>query len=500
MSTVEITIEAGDNGKVSPEGKIKIARGSDLKIVATPDPHYEVLNWNCFGPQGIDASTFYLNGVSRDTSVSVSFIRKAHAIHCTPQKGAEIPEGRMDPQSSTTAALVVEEPEGLTFRALPAPGHFIRKWLVDREQAQIGGRTYTLANIMCEHWVEAIFSPRPNTGPFAPMPTVEPVTLVDEPRLAEEIRRVRKTTGAGHCGVADLTVLVGWPEDQPPQIPYAESVRSEKSLVADSIAKVGVMLALFRLRKQLRLLAEEVDALVATDLFHVASHYWKKSVNKAYPRYAADFPRLEALFEGVPREIRFTQSTKTNLRWMIEDSSNTAAKELMQLLGFQYINGAVRNEGLSDGPGRGIWLQTRFGDLVRWKGAPKAAVGQGVSPRALTKMFLAIYRQRLVDSDASHEMDALLAAAQKKNGLCHYRNAVEQIGKVGYNDNNRLGIHTHGHVGLYRLPMSILPENPPAYGEFCCVTVGLQFTSDTQVEDAFRQLHQEVARKQRALP
>jgi hypothetical protein len=211
---VKVAISAGDGGSVSPEGTIEIKKGDDLKIFASPDDHYQVDNWFIDGQGcGIDANVYYLNGVSRDTSVSVKFAEIRHSIVTTPQEGAEALEGSVKPWSSTNSGpWIVADGASQLFIAYPAKGHVVQRWIVDNIEMQKLGDRFTLDNIRSDHFLRVEFSPILTVGPFAEVPTVgSHVSLnadEDLQKLAKETNRTLPyPRGNRIYAAADLTDL-----------------------------------------------------------------------------------------------------------------------------------------------------------------------------------------------------------------------------------------------------------------------------------------------------
>ncbi len=462
MSTVEVTISAGDYGTVSPCGTIKVPIATDVHITAKPDAGYKVLDWYCNGRMGHTETTFCVPGVSRDTSVHVAFDPICWSVRTTPQKDAESDAGRIDPESSTDAGLVIEDGKSRVFTAHPADGHFLQRWMLDGDFVQTGGDTYELGPVHCDHHVYAIFSPMPTVRPFAAMPSTEPLTLQPDEALARDLRAAIRGQPGAQLSIADATDLLRGPDDQVPVLDFACSSRGsdDRALACDSLAKVGVMVALYRLRAQLRALAVEVDAREKHQLLRVAGHYWKSEVSRAFPRYGADFPDIDGLFDGPPQRIDFSRSARQNLETAITISGNNAACGLMKAIGFQYLHGALRAEGLCDGPGKGIWIPKRYDDLAVWQGAPVSTGGHAASPRALTKLFAAIARNRLVDAQASREMRTLLTEANSMNSFCGLRGAHEAWSKIGLLEVRGSGVRS-SEAGWFRVPMRSIQGAPP---------------------------------------
>jgi hypothetical protein len=476
MSTVEVTISAGEGGTVKPCGRITVPICTDVDIVAKPNPGYKVLDWYCNGGMGHTELEFRVPGISRDTTVHVEFEPIVWSIRTTPQKDAEATEGRIEPESGTGKALQVRHGQSLAFEARPAEGHFLQRWMIDEALAQTGGDRLKVGPVEAEHHVRAIFSPMPAVRPFAAMPSVLPLTLQPDEALARELRTAIKGQPGAQLAIADATDLLRCPDDQVPVLDFACSSRGsdDRAVACDSLAKVGVMVALYRLRAQLRALAVEVDAREKHQLLRVAGHYWKSEVSRAFPRYGADFPDIDGLFDGPPQRIDFSRSARQHLDTAIKVSGNSAARDLMKALGFQYLHGALRAEGLCDGPGKGIWIPKRFGDLAIWRGAPVSTGGHCASPRALTGLFAGIARGRLVDAQASREMRELLAEANTMNSHCGLRDAQDAWSKIGFLTPSGGDVRC-SESGWFRVPIRSLGGAPSERGSVTFIVTALGF-------------------------
>ncbi|EKF86518.1 hypothetical protein [Methanobacterium formicicum] len=49
--TCQVSISAGDNGKISPEGEIIVEKSSHVYLHAKPEPGYQVQMWSVNGNQ-----------------------------------------------------------------------------------------------------------------------------------------------------------------------------------------------------------------------------------------------------------------------------------------------------------------------------------------------------------------------------------------------------------------------------------------------------------------
>jgi hypothetical protein len=257
----------------------------------------------------------------------------------------------------------------------------------------------------------------------------------------------------------------------------------EDSVAVDSIAKVGILVAAFRLRHQLRLATEDIEATKTADVIDAVTKYWDERVRQAFPGYGADFPNLKKLIkEGDAKKIEFSDEIRDTLKKMIAGrGDNASARKLIDLIGFQYLNGALHTEGCSEAPGKGIWIWKNFGSLRIWKGAPVQYPGQGGSLQALTSLFIELFRWKAIDEEASQEMCEILETA----GLwATFSEATYTIGKIGLLKPARLS-----QVGLYRLPFSYAgPFTLAPHGEFSGLVIACGFPSEEEIRSIFERL------------
>jgi len=161
-TTHKVCISAGEHGSVSPEGTIEVERGSDVHINASPDEGWKVEDWYQDGQNwGCDANKYRINGISRDTTVTVCFERLKFSVITTPQKGGESSDGSLMPWSSTDKGpLWYEYGESVTFSARPSRGYQVNQWKLDGQPVQKGGDTFPLENIRDNHFLMVDFTPK----------------------------------------------------------------------------------------------------------------------------------------------------------------------------------------------------------------------------------------------------------------------------------------------------------------------------------------------------
>lgn len=154
---------------------------------------------------------------------------------------------------------------------------------------------------------------------------------------------------------------------------YAEW-NSHKTIYAASIVKTIVLLALFQFREDAKM--GRIDA------------------------------SLEKAKSGLlDKNFEFKPNIKVAISAMIRRSSNENAALLINLLGFPYINSVSWQYGLySIKDGGGLWLGKSYGNKIRWYKDPLCQESHAASPYALSKYFVLLAQNRLVDSLSTLEM------------------------------------------------------------------------------------------------
>ncbi|MHC4566760.1 MAG: InlB B-repeat-containing protein [Planctomycetota bacterium] len=169
----DITTSADPNGAVEPNGVTVVTYGSDLEITATPNTGYQVDKWIVDGNDVQDGNDiFTLTDIQADHAVEVTFRLLEFDITGTAGEN-----GAIDPNGITTVTYGSD----LEFTAAPEGDYLVRIWSVDGVQVQIGGASYTLADIKADHTVEVSFSLlfyviTPEAGPNGSIDPAGPVT------------------------------------------------------------------------------------------------------------------------------------------------------------------------------------------------------------------------------------------------------------------------------------------------------------------------------------
>ena len=73
---LNITLNAGSGGSISPSGSVKADEGSDLPITITPDTGYKISSVTVDGTDVGAVNTYTITNISKDVTVSVTFEKK----------------------------------------------------------------------------------------------------------------------------------------------------------------------------------------------------------------------------------------------------------------------------------------------------------------------------------------------------------------------------------------------------------------------------------------
>jgi beta-lactamase class A len=164
-----------------------------------------------------------------------------------------------------------------------------------------------------------------------------------------------------------------------------------------------------------------LDELAADGRFSVAlvdladsEHPRLAQVNGTETLYAASVPKIAVLYAAyqAAREgrIDIDEDFERTLVDMIRVSSNSAASEAIQKVGFDYIASVLWQSRLYDpAAGGGLWVGKAYGGVNdRWHRDPVANASHGASALACARLLTLLAQERLVDTEASREMKRVL--------------------------------------------------------------------------------------------
>jgi beta-lactamase class A len=167
-----------------------------------------------------------------------------------------------------------------------------------------------------------------------------------------------------------------------------------------------------------------------------------------------DFPQFSRIFDDGTGKVGFNDDFKGHLTEMMVKSDNSAAGEVIQRIGFKYVNGALAKEGFFDKVG--LWLGGDYvtGDEAKRKGYTDfepvpldkdvnksvhegSSTSQGATAEAVAKLLTLVASGRLISADASKEMQELMEKQKLesdfKTGLAGppLRYSIRIYGKIG---------------------------------------------------------------------
>jgi len=206
------------------------------------------------------------------------------------------------------------------------------------------------------------------------------------------------------------------------------SVCSAAMVVAEPEAEPGPA-AIYALRTETRELDRALDRLVEeqglgrlvargdlaialVDLSREEPRY--AGVNDDRMIYAASLPKIaillgafEALDEGL---IGDTPALQQQLTEMIRFSSNAAASEVLQRIGFETVAQAVTDprHGLYEAGIGGLWVGKAYGRNDYWRRDPVAQLSHGATARQAARFFVLLQKGLLVSPEASARMKTIL--------------------------------------------------------------------------------------------
>jgi hypothetical protein len=279
----------------------------------------------------------------------------------------------------------------------------------------------------------------PDADPPQPVFPMDPWLAPDSAlqRCLDQVRDTKKgrTTPykALRFAIVDLTGDVTHPR-------YA-AVAGEKETSIDSMAKLGVFVAAYLLRDQVRtaaaLLPDEKKEKVLKRINAAWKPYWETRVD-GRPK---DSPKIEKIFEinlGGPEhwQVRFQWEPKgedtmndlghssaaaqadfrSRLELMMRWSSNEAASACITDLGFQAINSLLADAGFFEmNQGGGLWLSKLYAKDGFWGRRDPAGGGtvHGGTARAVAEVLTLMAQDRLVRPGVAAEMRRIMSAGQE---------------------------------------------------------------------------------------
>jgi hypothetical protein len=287
----------------------------------------------------------------------------------------------------------------------------------------------------------------PDVDPPQPVFPMDPWLVSDSAlqRCVDDVGKIKKYS-ALRFALVDLTGDVTNPR-------YA-AWQGEKQTAIDSMAKLGVLVAAYLLRDQVRtaaaLLRDEKKEKVLKRINAAWKPYWEARID-GRPK---DSPKLEKIFEislGGPEhwQVRFrwepigentmnvlghsadaaNVAFRNRLELMMRWSSNEAASACMTDLGFQAVNSLLADAGFFEmNRGGGLWLSKLYGKDIFWGRSDPVRGGtvQGGTARAVAEVLTLMAQDRLVRPGVAAEMRRIMSAGQEYGYISSIVDAIEQ--------------------------------------------------------------------------
>lgn len=145
-------------------------------------------------------------------------------------------------------------------------------------------------------------------------------------------------------------------------------------------------------------------------------------INGDHMMYAASLPKIAILFGVFSRieheELQLTDSLRERLTKMIRFSSNSAATEMLNLAGKQYLSDLLQSQPyrLYDASHNGgLWVGKEYGRGAAFKRDPLHNLSHGATALQVARFYYLLETNRLVKPDLQDDMKEILS----KPGINH---------------------------------------------------------------------------------
>jgi len=146
--TYTITASAGENGSISPSGKVTVSENGSQSFTITPNANYHVLDVLVDGESIGDVASYTFSTVNENHTIHATFAINTHVISASANEyGTISPSGEVE----------VEHGSNQTFTFTPNEGCTISQVLVDEVDAGELS-TFTFENVTGNHTIEVVFS------------------------------------------------------------------------------------------------------------------------------------------------------------------------------------------------------------------------------------------------------------------------------------------------------------------------------------------------------
>lgn len=139
------------------------------------------------------------------------------------------------------------------------------------------------------------------------------------------------------------------------------------------------------------------------------------AVNGDRMMYAASLPKIAILFGAFDRidrgELALTGDVREKLTRMIRNSSNTAATEMLNMVGKDYLArllASPRYRLYDPEMNGGLWVGKDYGKASAWKRDPLHNLSHGATAFQVARFYYLLETGRLVSPEMSQEMKEIL--------------------------------------------------------------------------------------------
>ena len=140
------------------------------------------------------------------------------------------------------------------------------------------------------------------------------------------------------------------------------------------------------------------------------------SVNGDVMMYAASLPKIAVLLavyeKAAEGELEIDDDTQKKLEQMIRESSNSAATELMNQVGKEYIAEVLlspRYRLYDPERGGGLWVGKDYGKAGLWRRDPLHNLSHGATAMQVARFYYLLETENLVSPEYNREMKRVLA-------------------------------------------------------------------------------------------
>ncbi|MBP0723654.1 S8 family serine peptidase, partial [Bacillus sp. RG28] len=144
-----ITVTAGSNGTISPNGSVSVDERTDQTFTITPDSGYEIDSLKIDDVDEKATNNIYtFTNVTSDHTINVTFKKIVHTITVTAGSNGTI---------SPNGSVSVDEGTDQTFTITPDSGYEIDSLKVDDVDEKVTNNTYTFTNVTSDHTINVTF-------------------------------------------------------------------------------------------------------------------------------------------------------------------------------------------------------------------------------------------------------------------------------------------------------------------------------------------------------